>query len=207
MRFIVLAIMLLVSHAAAAEKLRVARSEATTFAFALLDLGMAEGIFARHGLEIESFDLAGAAKAHQALVAGSVDVELGSGLELLFIAKGSPAKGVAVLAGPPAGMGLMIRADGEIGDLAALKGKAIGVSTAGSLTDWLASELARRQGWGGTASRASRSGRRTRSPRRSWRRISTPSSAERKPAIASRRAAAARCSRPSAMWCPTSSPT
>jgi len=147
-RFIVLAIMLLVSHAAAAEKLRVARSEATTFAFALLDLGMAEGIFARHGLEIESFDLAGAAKAHQALVAGSVDVELGSGLELLFIARGSPAKGVAVLAGPPAGMGLMVRADGEIGDLAALKGKAIGVSSSGSLTDWLASELARRQGWG-----------------------------------------------------------
>ncbi len=149
MRVIVLALLLLVSHAAAAENLRVARAEATTFAFALLDLGMAEGIFARHGLEIESFDLAGAAKAHQALVAGSVDVELGSGLELLFIAKGSPAKGVAVLAGPPAGMGLMTGADGAIGDLAALKGKTIGVSTAGSLTDWLASELSRRQGWGG----------------------------------------------------------
>ena len=29
-----------------------------------------------------------------------------------------------------------------------LKGKKIGISSAGSLTDWLAKELARKQGWG-----------------------------------------------------------
>jgi NitT/TauT family transport system substrate-binding protein len=147
---LLLAVLLLASGtASAAEKLRVAKPEATTFAFALLDVGIAQGIFARHGLEIESVDLAGASKAHQALIAGSVDVELGSGVEILFIAKGSPAKGIAVLAGPPAGMCVTVRGDGALRDKADLKGKLIGVSTAGSLTDWLATELSRSQGWGG----------------------------------------------------------
>jgi NitT/TauT family transport system substrate-binding protein len=146
---LMLAVLLAASPAAtAAERLRVAKPEATTFAFALLDVGIEEGIFAKHGLEIESLDFAGAGKAHQALIAGSVDVELGSGVELMFIAKGSPAKGIAVLAGPPMGMCITVRDDGEIKDSADLKGKLIGVSTAGSLTDWLATELSRRQGWG-----------------------------------------------------------
>jgi NitT/TauT family transport system substrate-binding protein len=148
MRLFLAVLLLMPGAAGAAEKLRVAKPEATTFAFALLDVGVAQGIFARHGLEIESVDLAGAAKAHQALVAGSVDVELGSGVELLFIAKGSPAKGIAVLAGRPAGMCVTVRDDGTIKDKADLKGKMIAISTPASLSDWLATELSRRQGWG-----------------------------------------------------------
>ena len=66
---LILANVLAAHGAGAAEKLRVAKSEATTFAFALLDVGIAEGMFAKHGLEIESLDLAGSGKAHQALEA------------------------------------------------------------------------------------------------------------------------------------------
>jgi ABC-type nitrate/sulfonate/bicarbonate transport system substrate-binding protein len=144
-----LAVLLLTPGAAgAAEKLRVAKPEATTFAFALLDVGMAAGIFAKNGLEIESFDLAGAGKSHQALVAGSVDIELGSGVEFIFIAKGSPTKGIAAMAGPPLSMSIIVRADGDITKVADLKGKRIGVTTVGSLTDWLARQLAVSQGWG-----------------------------------------------------------
>jgi NitT/TauT family transport system substrate-binding protein len=134
--------------ACAADKLRVAKPEATTFAFAFLDIGIGSGIFAKHGLEIENVDLPGASKAHQALIAGSVDVELGSGVEFIYLAKGSPAKGIAVLAGAPLGMCIMVRDDGAIKDVRDLKGKLIGISTVGSLTDWLATEIARRQGWG-----------------------------------------------------------
>jgi NitT/TauT family transport system substrate-binding protein len=134
--------------AGAADKLRVAKPEATGFAFALLDVGVAEGIFAKNGLEIESLDLAGAGKSHQALVAGSVDIELGSGVEMLFITKGSPTKGIAVLAGPPLSMAIIVRADNDITKVADLKGKMIGVTTAGSLTDWLARKLGESQGWG-----------------------------------------------------------
>jgi len=134
--------------AVAADKLRVGKPEATTFAFAFLDIGVGAGIFAKHGLEIENVDLPGAAKAHQALIAGSIDVELGSGIEFVYIAKGSHAKGIAVLAGAPMGMCLMVRDDGSIKDPRDLKGKLVGISTVGSLTDWLATEMSRRQGWG-----------------------------------------------------------
>jgi NitT/TauT family transport system substrate-binding protein len=148
MRVAVLVLAFLPHASHAAETLRVAKPEATTFAFALLDVGVDQKIFARHGLDIEALELAGAGKAHQALIAGSADVELGSGVEFLYLAKGSPAKGIAVLAGAPLGMGITVRDDGAIKDSADLKGKLIGVSTAGSLTDWLATELSRRQGWG-----------------------------------------------------------
>jgi len=134
--------------AGAAEKLRVAKPEATTFAFAFLELGVGAGIFAKHGFEIETLNLPGAAKAHQSLIAGSAEIELGSGIEFLYIAKGSHAKGVAALAGAPLGMSIIVRDDGEIKTLADLKAKTIGISSAGSLSDWLATELARRQGWG-----------------------------------------------------------
>ena len=132
----------------AADKLRVSKSEATTFAFAFLEVGAKEGFYAKHGIEVETLNLAGAAKAHQALLAGSADIELGSGLELMFVAKGSPTKGVATLAGPPLGFAIMIAKDSAIKTVADLKGKLIGVSTVGSLSDWLPTEISRRQGWG-----------------------------------------------------------
>lgn len=148
--FVLLCVVLLLTSnlASAADKLRVAKPEATTFAFAFLDIGAQTGIFGKQGIEIESVDLGGASKAHQALISGSVDVELGSGIEIMFIAKGSPAKGIAVLAGAPLGMCITVRDDGAFKDASDLKGKLIGISTAGSLTDWLATELSRRQGWG-----------------------------------------------------------
>ena len=135
------------SHAA--DKIRVSKSEATTFAFAFLEVGAQEGIYAKHGLEVETLNLAGAAKAHQALLAGSADIELGSGIELMFVAKGSPTKGVAVLAGPPLGFAIMVAKDGATHSVADLKGRLIGVSTVGSLSDWLPTEISRRHGWGG----------------------------------------------------------
>ncbi len=42
---------------------------------------------------------------------GSADIELGSGMEMMFVAKGSPTKGVAVLAGPPLGFCIMVAKD------------------------------------------------------------------------------------------------
>jgi ABC-type nitrate/sulfonate/bicarbonate transport system substrate-binding protein len=142
------AVLLAAAPSHAADKIRVSKSEATTFAFAFLEVGDKEGIYAKHGLEVETLNLAGAAKAHQALLAGSGDIELGSGTEMMFIAKGSPTKGVATLAGPPLGFAIMIAKGSAIHSVADLKGKLIGVSTVGSLSDWLPTEISRRQGWG-----------------------------------------------------------
>jgi NitT/TauT family transport system substrate-binding protein len=42
----------------------------------------------------------------------------------------------------------VVRADGLVHAVGDLKGKKIGLSTVGSLTDWLLRELSRQQGWG-----------------------------------------------------------
>jgi len=50
--------------------------------------------------------------------------------------------------GPPTNLALTVLANSPIKAVADLKGKHIGVTTAGSLTDWLTRELSRQQGWG-----------------------------------------------------------
>ena len=117
------------------------------FSFAPLDIGMQKGFFAKNGIEIESIGFAGDARMQQAAAAGSIDILLGSGPAMAFIVKGAPIKAVAAMAGPPLLLAIVVRPDGPR-TAADLKGKRIGVSTAGSLTYWLVSETSRRQGWG-----------------------------------------------------------
>ena len=50
--------------------------------------------------------------------------------------------------GPPANLASLCRPSRRSRRVADLKGKRIGVTTAGSLTDWLVRELSRQQGWG-----------------------------------------------------------
>jgi ABC-type nitrate/sulfonate/bicarbonate transport system substrate-binding protein len=94
--------------------------------------------------------LAGGAKVHQAMIANSIDIGLGSGPDWGFIAKGAPEKGVGQMAGPLLNIAITVRADNSVKSVADLKGKSIGVTTSGSLTDWCAQEFSRRQGWGST---------------------------------------------------------
>jgi NitT/TauT family transport system substrate-binding protein len=131
----------------AAEKLRVGKAVPEAFSFVPLDVGMKQGIFAKNGIEVESVAFAGDAKMQQAMAADSLDIALGSGPAMAFIVKGSPIKGVAAMAGPPLLLAIVVRPDGPK-SVADLKGRKVSVSTAGSLTYWLVSETARRQGWG-----------------------------------------------------------
>jgi len=50
--------------------------------------------------------------------------------------------------GPPANLALVLPLDTPVKTIGDLKGKRIGVTTTGSLTDWLVRELSRQQGWG-----------------------------------------------------------
>ncbi|HWE73126.1 MAG TPA: hypothetical protein VG328_08210, partial [Stellaceae bacterium] len=74
--------------AAQADPLRVGKPQGEIFSFVPLDVGIQEGIFKKHGIEVEEFDLGGAAKLQQALTANAIDVGLGSGPGLSFVAKG-----------------------------------------------------------------------------------------------------------------------
>ena len=83
------------------ELIRVGKAQATAWTFLPVDVGIAEGYFAKQGLDIEISSLGGDAKLQQALVADSIDIGLGSGPGMAFAAKGSPAIGVAAYAGAP----------------------------------------------------------------------------------------------------------
>src|SRR5215510_4850508 len=135
-------------EALALEKVRLGKAVPNSFAFGATEVGIEAKIFEAEGIEIEVTSFRGDAQLQQALAAGSLDVGLGSGPGLGFRAKGAPAIGVAAMYGPPANLALVLPFHSPIRTIADLKGKRIGVTTAGSLTDWLVRELSRQQGWG-----------------------------------------------------------
>ena len=87
------------NQAAAATKIALAKV-ANDFALQMADYGNKLGIFARHGLDVQT-SLITQAKMIQAVVAGSIDMALASGATVAFAPKGAPLKGVAALSGPP----------------------------------------------------------------------------------------------------------
>ena len=138
----------LTSTAALADPLRVGKPQSDVFSFVPLDVGIEEGIFSKHGVEVQSFDLGGAAKLQQALAAQAIEIGLGSGPALSFIAKGAPQLGIAAMAGPPLVMTLIVAKDGPIKTIADLKGQTVSISSPGGVPEWMVRQLAQHEGWG-----------------------------------------------------------
>ncbi len=134
--------------AQAAEALRVGTPEGSAFMFAVLDVGIGAGIFAKHGLTIEKLNFQGGGKLGEAMAGGALDFTVSGNTDVAFVLKGSPEKAIAVTAGPPVEMSIIVRSDGSIKNAADLKGKTIGVTSPTALTSWLALEFSRAQGWG-----------------------------------------------------------
>jgi NitT/TauT family transport system substrate-binding protein len=134
--------------ARAAEKLRVAKVVPFAWTFTPLDIGIQEGIFAKHGLDIDASASSGDAKLQQILTAGSVDIGIGSGPGMAFAAKGVPAKAVAEMYGAPRNMAVMVGYDSAIKTVDDLKGKKLGCTTVGSLTAWIGERINEKKGWG-----------------------------------------------------------
>src|SRR5215472_11792053 len=143
-----LAAALLAATAASAETLRVGKAGREAFSFVPLDVGVRTGLFKKYSLDIEIANFGGDAKLQQAMAADSIDIALGSGPGLAFIAKGAPVKGIAAMAGPPLLFALVVRSDGAVNTVDDLKGRKVGVSTVGSVTSWIISEVSRQKGWG-----------------------------------------------------------
>jgi NitT/TauT family transport system substrate-binding protein len=131
-----------------ADPLRVGKPQGEVFSFVPLDVGIQQGIFTKHGIEVESLNLGGAAKLQQALAAKAIDIGLGSGPALIFTAKGAPQLGIASMAGPPLVMTLIVAKDGPIKTVADLKGKTVSISAPGGVPEWLVRQLSQHQGWG-----------------------------------------------------------
>jgi NitT/TauT family transport system substrate-binding protein len=133
--------------AGAAERLRVGKAVPFAWTFTPLDVGMQTGIFAKHGLEIEASAFGGDARMQQALSADGIDIGIGSGPGMAFMAKGVPAKAVAAMAGVPRNMAVMADYNKPIRTVDDLRGKKLGVTTVGSLTDWIGKRINAKNGW------------------------------------------------------------
>lgn len=132
----------------AADTVRVGKASPTAIAMMPLEVGLKQGLYAKHGIDLKIIDFEGGGKMHQGMAAGAIDIGVGAGPEMAFVAKGSPELAIANVAGPPLFIGIMVPADSPIRSVDQLKGKKIGVSSQNSMTYWMALELARSKGWG-----------------------------------------------------------
>src|SRR5215469_4892740 len=128
-------------RAGAAETLRVGKAVVENIGFLPVDIGVEAGIFQRHGLEIEIMNFAGGAKIAQAMTAGAVDISLSAGPDMQFVAKGAPEIAIGSIAEFPGFMAYVVGANSSLRSLDDLRGKKVGITSPGSLTDWLAEEL------------------------------------------------------------------
>ena len=134
-------------RAAAETVLTVAKASANADNMLPINVGVERGIFKKHGLDVKIVDFASGAKMTQAIAAGSIDIADGAGSEMALIAKGAPMKAVCETEGTFPFLSVGVPWDSPAKTPADLKGKKMGVSSAGSLTDWLAQEFAKHQGW------------------------------------------------------------
>jgi ABC-type nitrate/sulfonate/bicarbonate transport system substrate-binding protein len=141
-----LSLSLSISTARAADTLRAGTPAGNNFTFLPLRIGVDRGVFAQHGLDVTVTDFGGGAKLQQAFVAGAVDVAVSAGTDMAFIAKGAPELAVAAMGSKPM-LGLVVPYDSPVKTVDDLKGKKVGVTTVGSLTEWLAKRLMRQKGW------------------------------------------------------------
>ncbi|HXP77939.1 MAG TPA: ABC transporter substrate-binding protein [Stellaceae bacterium] len=136
------------SKAMAATTLSVGKADANASPILPVNIGEKLGIFAKHGIDVKIADFTGGSKLIQAMTAGSVDIGVAAGPLMALAAKGAPVVAVCNDAPPIPFIGIAVPWNSPIHSADELKGKKIGISSAGSLTDWLAQELARERGWG-----------------------------------------------------------
>lgn len=132
---------------ATAESLRAGTPAGANFTFLPLRIGVDRGAFKKYGLDITVTDFGGGAKLQQAFVAGGLDVAVSAGTDMAFIAKGAPERAIASMGSRPM-LGLVVAYDSPMKTVDDLKGKKVGVTTVGSLTEWLMHRLMQQKGWG-----------------------------------------------------------
>jgi ABC-type nitrate/sulfonate/bicarbonate transport system substrate-binding protein len=133
---------------ATADTIRVGKAVPFAWTFIPADVGVEAGIWKKHGFdEVKISGFAGEARIQQGLLTKDIDIALGSGPGMAFNAKGGAGIGVAAFYGAPRNLALAVLYDSPL-RMTELKGKKLGVTTAGSLTDWLTRRLSEHQGLG-----------------------------------------------------------
>jgi NitT/TauT family transport system substrate-binding protein len=132
-----LAAILISAHPGSADELTTIRLSKAVDSISGLAIAVAEdhGMFAKRGLKVEVIDFKGGAPAVQAIVAGDVAACLCAGDHVVNLTShGFPAK-IFIGLSDKHGYALMGPVDSKATDLKSLKGKHIGITSAGSQTD------------------------------------------------------------------------
>jgi NitT/TauT family transport system substrate-binding protein len=132
----------------AATTLSVGKAVANATPMEPVNLGHEFGIFQKQGLDLKISDFTGGSKLIQAMTAGSIDIGIADGTGMAFTAKGAPIMAICESEAKMYPTGVGVPWDSPVHTLDGLKGKRIGISSAGSFTDFLATQLAEERGWG-----------------------------------------------------------
>jgi NitT/TauT family transport system substrate-binding protein len=139
----------LCGNAVALDKVKVGKS-GVGMAWSVIEGGQDAKIWESEGIEVTAIQFNGDAVTQRAMTSGDIDFGFGSGPGMGYRMKGVPAIAVAAVGGPPYPFVLVVGHDSQIRSTDDLKGKSVGITTSGSLTQWLVRELSRQKGWGPT---------------------------------------------------------
>lgn len=145
--FVAICLALVAAGPASAETLHAGTPAGGNFTFLPLRIAADRGVFKKYDLDVEVTDFGGGAKLQQAFVAGAVDIAVSAGTDMAFITKGAPERAVAAMGSRPM-LGIVVPYDSPAKTVDDLKGKKIGTTTVGSLTEWLMRRLMQQKGWG-----------------------------------------------------------
>lgn len=135
-------------QAEAQVKLTVGKAVAKTFEFIPADIGVELGFFKKRGLDVNIAAFRGSGPLETALAAGSVDIALDAAASITAaVGKGVPARLVALIGDKPYLMVLIVGKESGIRAKEDLRGKKIGVTSHGALTDWLVKRVEENMGW------------------------------------------------------------
>ncbi|WP_213455439.1 ABC transporter substrate-binding protein [Rhizomonospora bruguierae] len=128
--------------------IKVAIGTRQTFEFLPAEYGLKLGVWEKRGLKAENLYVQGSGQVSQAMAAHQADLGLTAGASGVdAILKGVPSKIVGLIGRDFKMMLIVVPNDSPITDISGLRGKTLGVTSAGSLTDYLAKSVALKQGW------------------------------------------------------------
>ena len=137
-----------VSPAIAADKIHAGKTIGVLWVLTPIDVGVAEGFFAKRGLDVEITTLAGDSRLMQGFVSGDFDIGLSGSTGMIFAAKGAPIRGIAALDGEPRDFSLLVAPNSSITSVKDLKGKSLGTAVTASFPEWLGKRVSVGEGWG-----------------------------------------------------------
>ena len=144
------ALLLAAGSARADDQIKVGKG-GVALIFNIVEVGKQVGIFKQFGIDVTGVQFDGEAPLEKAMTAGDLDIGLAAGTSMGFTLKGVPMHAVAELSGAPYDFVVGVKPDSPLKTADDLKGKKVSVTSTGSLTWWLAHQLATQKGWGADA--------------------------------------------------------